>query len=65
MEVTDTNIMRTFFRDQLFCPVNEGVAKERSHVASQRNKLASLGELPPALNCNLGTVIKQFFSLLK
>lgn len=63
MEVTDTNIMRTFFREQIFCPV--GVPKERFHVASQRNKQASVGELPPVPNCNLGTVIKQFFSLLK
>lgn len=65
MEVTDTNTMRTFLRDQLFCPINEGVPKERFHVALQRNTLASHGKLPPALKCNLGTVIKQFFSVLK
>ena len=63
MEVTETNIMPTFFRDQLFCPLNEGVSKERFHVASQRNKRASLRELPPVLNCNLGTVIRQFLLL--
>ena len=62
MEVTDINIMRTFFREQILCPLNEGVPKESFHVASQRNKRASLRELPPVLNCNLGTVIKQFFS---
>ena len=61
MEVTDINIMRTFFREQILCPLNEGFPKESFHVASQRNKRASLRELPPVLNCNLGTVIKQFF----
>ena len=31
IEVTNTKIMSTFFRDQILCPLNGGVPKERFH----------------------------------